>query len=186
MTKRESKADIILHPVRLRILRNLVGGRPLSAQEIGEFLPDVPIASLYRHLKKMATMGVITVAEERPVRGTVERFFTISGDGGQPPSDLSGMSTDDHMRYFLTFISILVGDFERYLLGGPVDLLEDGAGYRQVALQLSSDELAQLTRSLASTLSPYLSNEPGPGRRRRILTTILIPDPQAPSHGLSK
>jgi Helix-turn-helix domain len=42
------KAELILHPVRLKILQALVGDRVLSTRQLGQLLPDVAQATLYR------------------------------------------------------------------------------------------------------------------------------------------
>jgi hypothetical protein len=34
-----SSADLLLHPVRLRILQALLGGRDLTTSQLGELLP---------------------------------------------------------------------------------------------------------------------------------------------------
>ena len=53
-------ADLLLHPIRLRILVGLLG-RPMTAQQLGEVLEDVPQATLYRQLNKLAQAGVLEV-----------------------------------------------------------------------------------------------------------------------------
>jgi hypothetical protein len=35
-----------------------------------------------------------------------------------------------------------------------------------------------MREALRSALKPYLSHTPGPGRRRRLLATVAIPDPR--------
>ncbi len=73
------------------------------------------------------------------------------------------------------FCAGLLGDFGRYLAAGPVDLLADGVGYRQAPLWLTDTELAELSGRLAAALAPALGNTPGDGRRRRMLSTVLMP-----------
>jgi hypothetical protein len=48
VVKKESKAELMLQPVRFRILQCLLSGRQRTAQEIGLELVDVPPATLYR------------------------------------------------------------------------------------------------------------------------------------------
>ncbi|GMA51885.1 hypothetical protein GCM10025857_32420 [Alicyclobacillus contaminans] len=42
-----------MHPIRLRIIGLLASGHPLTAQKMLGQLPDVPVATLYRHLNKL-------------------------------------------------------------------------------------------------------------------------------------
>src|SRR5262245_633404 len=70
-----SKAETMMHPLRLRIL-NALEGRRLAPREIGTLMPEVPQATLYRHIARLHDAGLIAVAEERAVGGATERVFT--------------------------------------------------------------------------------------------------------------
>lgn len=92
------------------------------------------------------------------------------------------------MQYFTTFVASLIGDFARYLQGDTIDLLADGVGYRQVALYLNDEEFQQLVVDLNAVIKPLRANRPRSDRRRRLLSTIVIPavevspDPNQPNH----
>jgi hypothetical protein len=174
-------ADLLLHPVRMRIVQT-IAGRRMTSGELAAELPDVPTATLYRHIATLAGAGVLAVAEERPVRGTTERVYVLAeGAATLGPEDLASATPEDHLRYFTMFVAGLLGDFGRYVATGEPDLVADGVGYRQVPLELTDQELAELGGRLAAAITPVLGNRPGPGRRRRILTTVLIPAPASPS-----
>lgn len=49
--------------------------------------------------------------------------------------------------------------------------------FRQAAPHLTDDEFRALSARLGEAPAPFLDNEPGPGRTRRVLSTLLIPDP---------
>ena len=49
-----------------------------TVKELRQALPDVPSASLYRHVKLLAEHSVLTVAEEHRIRGTVERRLSLN------------------------------------------------------------------------------------------------------------
>jgi hypothetical protein len=90
------------------------------------------------------------------------------------------MSRDEHRQAFMAFVAGLLGDFDRYLARGDVDPLRDGASYRLAGLWLDDAELADLLGDLVRVLQPRLANAPKPGRRRRILGTVLLPGDDAP------
>ena len=48
--------NLILHPVRLRIIQTLVR-RERNTQHIADTLPDVPVSSLYRHIRMLLING---------------------------------------------------------------------------------------------------------------------------------
>lgn len=183
----ESKADLILHPVRMRIITSLVGGNQRTAAEMSEQLSDVPQATLYRHLSKLVQGGVLNVIDERRVRGAVEKTYSLSAQqAALTPEDLANASVDDQMRYFMTFLATLMGDFGRYLQQDKHDYLADGVGYRQVPLYLSDAEFMEMAGRLNRILGDYVSMGPAAGRRRRMFSTIVIPEPQTTNHQQSE
>jgi DNA-binding transcriptional ArsR family regulator len=168
-------ADLLLHPVRLRILQAFLGNRTLTTAELGAELDDVPTASLYRHVGVLLDAGVLAVGEERKVRGAVERRYRLVTEAAS--ADVSGMSADDHRRAFATFVAALLADFDRYLerAGGDPDPVADGVGYRQAGLWLDDEELAGLLADLRGVVSARVALPQREGRRRRILSTVLMP-----------
>lgn len=179
-----TKADLLLHPVRMRIMLALAGQR-LTAQQLSEALPDVAQATLYRQINRLAQGGVLEVVEQRPVRGTVEKVYALVGQNANlTAEELSGASREENLRYFLTFLAGLLGDYERYLRRATIDPLADGAGYRAVPLHLSDEEFRQMVLALNTALLPFLQHAPSPERRTRLLATILIPQEPGAGHGV--
>jgi len=170
-----SKAELILHPVRMRIIV-VVARRQLTARQLGELLADVPQATLYHHLGLLTRGGILRVVEERPVRGTVEKVYALASDAHVAEGDIAHATPEDHMRYFTAFVAGLLADFARYLRRDVINLAADGVGYHQMVLYLSDEELKQFGAALNGVLLPLLANEPSPGRERRLLSTILMPD----------
>ncbi len=172
----ELSADLLLHPVRLRIVQAMVG-RPMTATELKNLLGDVAQATLYRHLKQLHDGGLIEVVGERQVRGGVERTYRVVDEAvSLGADDLVGADADDHFRYFATFVGTLLSDYASYLQAGPIDLEVDRVGFRQVPIWLSDDELDELVEELRSAVQSRIDHLPGTGRRRRLISTILMPD----------
>lgn len=171
-----SRTDLILHPVRIRLLAQLAR-RQLTARQLSELLPDIPQATLYHHLGTLTRAGLLRVVSERQVRGTVEKLYAIADDNAAlGPADLAHATRDDHLRYFTVFVAMLLGDFARYLRqDAPIDLFADGAGYRETPFYLSDDEFAQAAAAVTQALLPFLKNQPAPHRRRRLFALITFP-----------
>ncbi|HLJ80074.1 MAG TPA: helix-turn-helix domain-containing protein [Ktedonobacterales bacterium] len=181
-----SRADLILHPVRMRLLVALAH-RELTARQLSELLPDVPQATLYHHLGMLTRARLLRVVSERPVRGTIEKRYALAEDNiTLSPAELANASRDDHLRYFTIFVTTLLSDFARYLQqDAPVDLFADGVAYQEVPFYLSDDELAQAGAAINRALLPFLENQPAPHRRRRLFALVTFPDnefPDADSH----
>lgn len=171
-----ASSDLLLHPVRLRIVL-AAASQDVTAGELSDRLPDVPQATLYRHVSTLADAGVLEVVSERRARGGVERTFRLAeGAGGLAAADAAAMTADEHRRGFAVFAGALVGAFSRYLDGPDARPGEDPMGYRQVPLWLSDDEFRALADALSAAITPYLDNEETPERRRVLLSTIAMPD----------
>jgi len=176
-----TSADLLLHPVRLRIVQAFLGDRALTTSDLRSQLADVPPASLYRHVARLVDAGVLTVVNERRVRGAVERTYVLRVAAASINVDeLERMSRDDHRQAFIAFVAGLLGDVDRYLEREDFDPVRDGAGYRLAGLWLDDTEFGDFVRDLARVVQPRLANPPGPGRRRRILGTVLLPGEDAP------
>jgi hypothetical protein len=170
------RADLILHPVRLRIILAFAGGRRLTPQQVAAVLPDVPQATLYRQIERLYRGGALAVAAERPVRGAVERTYVLAEGGASlSPEELAKSSREDHLGYFTAFAAGLIAQFEAYLERSEIDLLKDGVGYRQVVLNLTDEEISEMAGALNAALGPFLAYDPKPGRQRRMLATVLMP-----------
>jgi DNA-binding transcriptional ArsR family regulator len=175
-----ARADLILHPVRMRLLAALAR-RELTARQLSELLPDVPQATLYHHLGMLTRAGLLRIVSQRQVRGAVEKRYALAEDNTSlSPADLASASRNDHLRYFTIFVATLLGDFARYLQrDAPIDLFADGAGYRETPFYLSDDEFAQAAAAFNQALLPFLGNQPAPHRRRRLFAIITFPDAEA-------
>jgi hypothetical protein len=167
--------------VRLRIVQAFLGDRALTTSELRRELPDVPPASLYRNVARLAEAGVLSVVHERRVRGAVERTYVLRVAAASIGLDeVERMSREDHRHAFMAFVAGLLGDLDRYLEREDFDPVRDGAGYRLAGLWLDDAEFAELIRDLTRVLGPRVANAPRRGRRRRILGTVLLPGEDAP------
>jgi hypothetical protein len=172
-----TSADLLLHPVRLRIVKAFLGDRALTTSQLAAELDDVPAGSLYRHIALLTKAGVLQVVAERRVRGAVERTYTLRLLAAQiQPGEVEAMTLDDHVQAFMAYVAGLLGDFDRYLAGSP-DPGRDGADYRVAAMWLTDAEYAEFLRDLRAVFLPRLANAPGQGRRRRVVYNVYLPAP---------
>lgn len=172
----ELPADLLLHPVRLRIVQAMIE-RPMTATGVKNLLGDVAQATLYRHLKQLHEGGLLEIIDERRVRGGVERTYRVVTDAvSLGADDLLGADADDHFRYFATFVGTLLTSYASYLQADPIDLVADRVGFRQIPLWLTDEELDELAEELSAALQSRMGNLPGDGRRRRLFNSIVMPD----------
>lgn len=67
----------LLNPVRMKVIQVISEKGSATPREIIEAVPGIPVASLYRHLKKLLEIGVLEVVSETPIRGTVEKTYIV-------------------------------------------------------------------------------------------------------------
>ena len=176
-----ASADLLLHPVRLRILKAFLGDRALTTSQLAAELNDVPAGSLYRHVALLTKAGVLQVVAERRVRGAVERTYTLRLFAAQVGlAEAAAMTPDEHAQAFMAYVAGLLADFDSYLAAGTPNLARDGVTYRAAAMWLTDAEFADFLREIATAFQPRLANAPGKGRRRRIVYSVLLAAPEQP------
>jgi hypothetical protein len=176
-----ASADLLLHPVRLRIVQAFLGDRALTTAQLAAELGEVPAGSLYRHVAMLTKAGVLQVVAERRVRAVVERTYMLRILAAQiQPDEVAEMTPEQHLQAFVAYVAGMLTAAERYLTTGIPDPARDGASYRMGALWLTDAEFADLVRDLQTAFQPRLANAPGKGRRRRMVYTVLLPAPPEP------
>lgn len=171
--------ELLLHPVRLRIVHALSGtGRTVTTAQLCARLPDVSQATVYRHVGLLADAGIIEVAGEQRVRGFVERSYRLVRSRAVIDASTAAAATvDDHRRAFATATAVLLAEFGSYLDSGAADPARDMVGYRQHAIWLTDEERDRLIAGLREAILPVLGNEPAPERTVYLLSPILFPLP---------
>jgi hypothetical protein len=176
-----ASADFLLHPVRLRVVQAFLGDRTLTTADLRSELPDVPVATLYRHVALLADAGILAVVGERRVRGAAERSYRLELEAASlSREDAAAMSAEGHRRAFTTFVATLLADFDRYLArsapgGAAPDLAADRVGYRQAAVWVTDPEFDAMVADLAAVLQARMANQPDGARRRRLVSTVHLP-----------
>ncbi|MGV4928086.1 helix-turn-helix domain-containing protein (plasmid) [Streptomyces sp. BHT-5-2] len=173
--------DLLLHPVRLRVVHALSGGRVLTTSQLCDRMPEASKVTVYRHVALLVEAGFVEVAEEHRVRGAVERHYRLRQDRPVIDADAAAaMSLDDHRRGFAAAMAVLISEFNAYLDRPGADPVADAVGYRQGTLWLSRDELAEMNHKLLEILGPLLANQPAPDRAPYLISRIFFPAQQAP------
>jgi DNA-binding transcriptional ArsR family regulator len=171
----ETREDLLLHPVRLRVIL-AVAGRQVTAGELAGELPDVPQATLYRAIRTLVAAGILSVVKERQVRNTTEKTYALPNPNlALTPADLAGASPADHLRLFTRYLGLLLGYYARYVQDGVVDLARDHIAFGMFPVYMSDAEAHKLGRSINALFQPLLKNQASPRRRRFVfgLTSLL-------------
>jgi DNA-binding transcriptional ArsR family regulator len=179
--------DLLLHPVRLRIVHAMSGGRTRTTSELCASLPDVSKATVYRHVALLAEAGLLEVAGEHRVHGAVERRYRLDRARAMiDPDAAASMSRDEHRHGLAAAMAGLIAEFNTYLDREHADPTADLVGYRQIPLLLNQDELAELISEIRNAIVSKMDNKPAPDRRLHLLSPILFPIEELPQHTTDK
>jgi DNA-binding transcriptional ArsR family regulator len=172
--------ELLLHPVRLRLVHAFAGGRSLTTTQLAARLPDVSQATVYRHVATLADAGILEVEGEQRVRGFVERRYRLRTAAAAITAERAAAATvDDHRRAFATAMAVLLAEYEQYLDRPGADPAADMVGYRQHGVWLIDEERARLIEGMRAAILPIIEHGPGDGRRPYLLSPILFPIAQA-------
>lgn len=166
----------ILNPVRMRIIQALAKNKNMTVQQIAQELPDVPQATLYRHLSKLVEVKAIKVVKENKIRGVLEKVYALETNPYTVVTKaLENADKEEYLNLFYNFLMILLGDFEKYISLENADLQKDGVAFRSAALYLSDDEFVDFMKDLGKAFDKVRDNKPSSERRLRKISTIIVP-----------
>ncbi|MDM5187033.1 helix-turn-helix domain-containing protein [Bacillus sp. DX4.1] len=174
---KENKMELLLHPIRFQLVQEFMGGEKLTAKHLAEKLPHIPQATLYRHLDKLMSSQILLVVEEKQIRGTIEKLYVLNGSMARmSQNDIKDLTKEEHMQYFMMFITGLTAKFKDYLQQEEIDFEKDGTGYTQASLYMSDEEFLTFVKELNEVFMKAYGRKPSPERRRRTISTIIIPE----------
>lgn len=173
--------ELMLHPVRLRIVHAMSDGRPRTTAELMERLPDVSKATMYRQVGVLADNEVLTVEREQRVHSVLERRYRLSQSSTVIAADLlATMTTDDHRRLFGVAMATLMAEFNAYLDRPDSDPVADRVSYLQATLWLSPEELSGFFDEVRAALRSRMDNAPSAERKPYLVSPVLFPVPGEP------
>jgi hypothetical protein len=183
-----TRLELLLHPVRMRLVNAMHAGGMLTTSELAAALPDVPKATVYRQVGRLVRGGVFEVESTRQVRGAVERRYRVAAGGAVVNMEAArSMSLEDHRRGFTAAMAALIADFNVYLDRAGAVPVADEVSYRQFTLWLRPSERSQLVSDFGRTLTALMTNTPGADRDPYMLSTVFFPtSARAPTEGNRK
>lgn len=168
--------DCITNPVKCKLLLEIHSQGKATAKHLADTYNDMSQATLYRHLKKMLNDGILQVVEEKQVRGTVEKTYSLAYDiNSNMETMVEENSGDLYMQYFMQYIFGFAKQFQEYCQSPNINIKEDMTGFSLSPLYLSDDELTSLVTSISQIINAVKSNGPNPERKLRTIGVIVSP-----------
>ena len=171
-----SLTEVLLHPVRLRIVFAAMDGLPFTTSEMSLRLPDVSKASMYRHISLLVDGELLEVESEELVRGIVERHYRLLRVRAViDPAAAAAMTIGDHRRGFAAVMASLIAEFNAYLDRPAANPTFDSVSYRQFPLWLTDIDRTALVEEISAVIQKHSKHEHSSKRKRHLLTTIFFP-----------
>ncbi|MGN4125898.1 helix-turn-helix domain-containing protein [Lysinibacillus sphaericus] len=154
-----NKAEILMHPVRMKILQALMQNKEdgLSTLEMNKVIKDVPQATLYRHIQILTDESIIKVVKERKVRSVVEKFYALNEDAARlNHEDWQHLSQEQKLNYISYYQLVLLTQYQHYLSSiAEAELVEDTATFSLVDLTLSNEQFHLFQQDLNNLMTKY-------------------------------
>lgn len=168
--------DCITNPVKCKLLLEINSQGKTTAKHLSDTYHDIPPATLYRHLKKMLSDGILKVVEETQVRGTIEKTYALAFDLN---SDLETILAENsgtlYMQMFMQYFLGFARQFREYCKSPNINIKEDMSGFSLAPIYLSDEELTELIKSISNIIKAVEKNEPKAGRKLRTIGIIVSP-----------
>ncbi|GIK28103.1 MAG: helix-turn-helix domain-containing protein [Chloroflexi bacterium] len=174
---------LIVHPVRLRILQALVR-RERTTHQIADALPDVPVSSLYRHLRLLLEGGYIEIASTRSVNGIEEKTYQLSDSKPAllADQDFEGLDKAGLQQVFSLLTGMILTSFHAYLDATPdPDWKRDRLSCAEFTFFATPDEYDALWTQVWDLLQSAETRPAAAGRVPRKIAIAGYPGVSDPS-----
>lgn len=159
--------EIVMNPVRQRIFQYFLLHETGTVKEIRKALPDIPSASLYRHVKILTDNSVLMVVGENRIRGTVESIYQLNKDA-LTIEDENGNAVQ------MSLLSICAS-FARYFSGSNADPQRDMLLFTSCTLVLTDEEFSHFLSEVNEVALKYMKEEATANSKARQITLISSP-----------
>lgn len=160
-------AEIVMNPVRQRIFQYFLIHDTGTVKELRKALPDIPSASLYRHIKILADSSILMVVGENRIRGTVESVYQLNKEA-MATEDESGTAVQ------MSLLSICAA-FAKYFSTGNADPQKDMLLFTNCTLLLTDEEFSEYLSEINQITVKYMKQATSKNSKTRGITLISAP-----------
>lgn len=161
----------ILHPVRLRIIQYAASRETFMVSDLSDNLPDVPKASLYRHVRALAENDILQTVNQFKVRGTVQNEYSLNRDSIVPGS---GDNDADARARVFGILGKLMNDFHAYFSQPNPAPMEDRLFLSLNSLYLDDASFEQFIEELLAVVQRY-TKQPSKSGKNRMIAIVSSP-----------
>lgn len=177
----EKLLECFVNPAKSSILLQLYTQKQMTAKELKAACPEIPHATLYRHLSKMVDDGILEVVQERKVRAVTEKTYGVKIDIDNfqgIPELLQQNRGDVFFQLYMQFSMQLAREFSEYCARQDIDIVNDCASFFTGPVRASKEELQEAIIKIGEILTPlrpWEQKEEAAGRNLHSLAIIVTP-----------
>lgn len=160
-------AELVMNPVRQRIFQYFLLHETGTVKALKQALPDVPSASLYRHIKILADHAILMVVSENRIRGTVESVYQLNK---------AALTTEDESGNAVQMSLLgICASFARYFAKGDAEPEKDMLLLTNCTLLLTDEEFSGFLSEINEIALRYMKAEVTEHSKTRQITLISSP-----------
>lgn len=167
--------DCLSDPYRCQLFVEILRGNCSKASELHTRFPNIPRATMYRHLKRLTEDGLIEVVDEVKKRGTVERTYApVRKIFADMESALQSNPSEMYFTMFMQFVLSFIQQFREYCDDPNADLARE-CGFSMGPVLATNEEINGALREIADIIRRLGENKPAEGRKFHTVGLILSP-----------
>jgi len=178
VVRRLDQAKLLTDPFKLKLLERF-GGNPVTTKQVADQMGE-KAPRLYRHVDALFDAGLLKLVEEKPKRGTVERYYRTIASRFEVDPELfapSAETRDEGVEMMRSLIRETESDLVS-LLSSADDAVTDARQrplLMRVAIRGTDDEIDRLKKKLDEWLEECAAlAECGEGRDNGIAYAGLL------------
>ena len=168
MKKLQTRADLILHPVRVQIVAAL-SLRDATPKQLAERLGDVAVSSLYRHLNLLLEGGVVEVVRREQVGSVEEKTYRLVISDDFTAEDIEMWTPEEYERYFTAAVLSITTSMKRYVSLEPdFDEVKRRSVWQTVTLNASEAAWQEALKEIHEILGKLESSNRSDTQKRQL------------------
>lgn len=167
--------ECFVNPTKSSLILTIQQLGNCTAKELMAHQPEIPQATLYRTLKHLTKIGIITVVSEKKVRAVTEKTYGLNTSFA--PDIEKMIAQNNGAAYFQLMSSFtlqLLAEFKAYSERPIIDIRHDGSGFSATPIYVTEAELQTLAQEIANVTKPYQTKGTDPDNQQKLHTMALV------------
>lgn len=162
--------EVMLNPIRMRIIQTLAASESMTATEICEKISDIPRTTLYRHIKILLDNDILSVVSEQKIRGSFERTLALN------IGEIAKHNTlENATQNAFAFLMNKYAAFQKYFNRENPDPARDKIFLNNTILMTTDEEFEAFLSELRELIIKY-NFEYLEGRKARDISIVSAPE----------